>query len=128
MKTQQFSRYSLKIGKKLIKFYNGSSNSETECGKICREYYLRLPGGFALPIALVQESLVTYSVESSQIQDDLLAWLPVCLDNYLYEQMVDGDILKRVQTNIEGDHPIIYSCQYYCREMIGRPKDEEILQ
>jgi len=122
------SSYSLKIGKKLIKMYNCSSNSRGNCAKIYSEVFVRLPGGFTLPISLIKVTQVLYTEELLCDQVDHSVWLPVYLDNYLYEQMLDGEILKRTYNGDSTEQSWSYSCQYYCREMIGRPKDEEILK
>ena len=59
------TRFSLRIGKKLIKLYKDSGNYDTTCAKIYLERYVRLPGGFLLPIAVIEE---TSSVVSALVR------------------------------------------------------------
>lgn len=125
---KQSSSYSLKIGKKLIKMYNCSSNSRGNCAKIYNEFFVRLPGGFMLPISLIKVTQITYAGELFRDRVDCSAWLPVYMENYLHEHMVGGEILKRTYNGDSTEQSWLYSCQYYCREMIGRQKDEEILK
>ena len=125
---KQVADYSLKIGKKLIKLYNGSSNSDDKCAKIYEEIYVRLPGGFVLPIALVKESQTTFNSAQTQNRNQSFTWVPVYMDNYLYDHMDQGEILTRRYTEVNNNSLGGLRCQYYCKEMIGRQKDEEIIQ
>lgn len=126
--TKYSTSYSLKIGKKLIKMNNCSSNSSGNCAKIYSETILRLPGGFILPISLIKVTQITYTEELFRDGVDCSAWLPVYMENYLHDHIFDGEILKRTYIDDVANESWVCRCQYYCREMIGRQKDEEILK
>lgn len=110
-----------------IKLPFSSGISGTTCGRISKEYFLRFPGGFKLPVSLIIDSYVPYesSVEELSVQtaeDDLTDFS----DSFISESMVAGKI-KSVnrQTSIDEN---IYRMDgiYCCHEMIGRTKAYEI--
>ena len=55
------TKFSLRIGKKLINLFKDSGISDTSCVKMYTEEYLTLPGGFRLPIALVTQRCIYYA-------------------------------------------------------------------
>lgn len=120
--------YSLIFGKKLIKLYNDSGISDTSCVKMNKVSYLRLPGGYQLPVALMSERIVTYDTERIIVSQEKTAKL--CQeqsDRYLKDQMLAGEILfsqPQIYTDA-GRH--IFSCDYGCVEMIGQVYNEEII-
>lgn len=126
--TQRQTRYSLKIGKNLIKLFKGSGISDTTCVKMYEEYYLTLPGGFQLPVAVVRETLVCYETQDVQVNaDDRYSWMELSAERYLHSQMIAGQILDRKGQLQVDDGLCRFSGRYACLEMIGRVK-EEIVQ
>lgn len=122
-------RYSLVLGKKLIKLFKDSGISDTTCVKMYTEKILTLPGGFQLPVALISEKITYYdsSVKEST-EDNMFEWMKVYAQRYLEEQMVSGKILDtdailRLQQEAASLHG-----QYTCLEMIGQVKSEEIIK
>jgi len=120
-------RFSLKIGKKLIKFYKDSGNLDITCGKIYSEEYVHLPGGFQLPIAIVKESVEYYSQDHDPNSMDWNDWLPDFARHHLKNQLISGEIVsEQVALN-----PMEGACYYYgkfaCSEMIGQIKYEQTL-
>lgn len=119
--------YSLKIGKKLINFDKGSGISPSTCVKMYEESYVRLPGGFVLPISLICQTTVFYdtvscvsAVPQQQYEKNV--------EEYLLSQMVAGKILRTdVQVDTYEDYTVLTG-QYLCSEMIGRTKIEQVLQ
>ena len=122
------SRYSLLLGKKLIKFYKDSGILDTSCVKMCTVDYLTLPGGFPLPIALVSERFATFEMGEMAAQEiNSFSWLADYAGTYTKGQMVAGQILQSnldLQTN---EDVIRLHGDYVCLEMIGQTKNEEIL-
>lgn len=118
--------YSLKIGKKLIKLYKDSGISDIRCAKISTEYPIKLPGGFLVPIALVQDEYVRSEFfEESLDPANSLDWLSAMIEQYHLSQMRAGDILqKKYSSNISAD-TLVISAEYLCREMIGMVREEE---
>jgi hypothetical protein len=117
--TAQEQNISVLIGKKRINLLKGSGISGTSCDKIYSEYYLTLPGGFRLPIALVTQTI--YSCELEEAVLDQTETLIGFAERYLQSQMTAGQILHRQET-LDG-------CQltgsYECLEMIGQVHCEE---
>jgi len=121
-------KYGLLIGKKRINFYKGSGIPDAGCDKICSEYYLTLPGGFQLPIALFvtitneyDQSVASASAEYAEAAASTFA------QQYLLSQMISGRIMRSF-TNIElRDGVCVLLGQYVCSEMIGRVQNEEII-
>ncbi len=125
---QKQSRYSLIIGKKRIKLYKGSGISGGGCVKIYETRCLTLPGGFQLPVSLVEETTLSYrhknggsDVESGETE------LVRQAQKYLEQTMVSGQVLS-ANTEAAADEKAIYlSGTYACREIIGQIYYEEIL-
>ena len=119
-------KYSIIIGKKLIKLYNGSGISDASCVKIYDELKLTLPGGFQLPITLIQESIIEYDFYNSHIINEC-GWLEEAAVSYLQSDMIAGQIIDhQIRTQVQEDVYIL-SGQFSCLEMIGREKVEENL-
>ena len=120
-------KYSLLIGKKRIKFYKDSGIYGTGCDKMYKEYFVTLPGGFTLPVALAVEQwsardTSVIAADGSSLSDTVQS----CGEDYLLRQMIAGQILSE-QIRIEQDGEVCrIAGQYRCLEMIGRIQNEEI--
>ena len=119
------TRYSIRIGKKLIKFYKDSGISDTTCVKMYVEDYLTLPGDFCLPVSLIRETLYDYDTTSYVLHET--NWLQDASKDYLLSQMVAGQILDESIVIDSTDNAGILYGTYACLEMIGQVKHEEIL-
>ena len=115
-------KISLLIGKNRINFYEDSGFMDTGCVKMYAEYYLTLPGGFVLPVALLRQTEITYTCETSvRLSDAVESMLAEESRSYLLKQMIAGEILSTTQEFMDG----CYEAEYVCREMIGRLVYEE---
>lgn len=120
----QAVRYRIQIGKKLINLYKYSGIPDATCVKIYREYKLTLPGGFELPVALIQEESMYSTTE--EIQADEFSWLEEYASSYLKDQMVAGQIIEK-DVQIQQDNGVAFlHGRYDCIEMIGQRRFEEI--
>ena len=122
------TRYSLLLGKKLIKLYKDSGNLDTTCGKIYLDEYLHLPGGFRLPIAIVKETLLFYE-DSRDINamTDWENWLTDFAKTHLKNTMIAGEIISaQTEINPLNDFCYLYG-KYACMEIIGQNKYEQTL-
>lgn len=117
--TGSVRKFSLRIGKKQINFSQGSGILDGTCVKMEREYILTLPGGFELPVSLIEERWVSYATESDLIDHQGL--LAEAAEDYLHSVMVAGQILDR-QLSFDGN--TLYG-SYACLEMIGQLQYEE---
>lgn len=122
------TRYSLRIGKNLIKLYKDSGISHVTCVKMKKEEVLSLPGGFQLPIALVRETLTDFSpAPSIQTGVDSYSWINDYSEDYLTGQMVAGCIISCDSDISVSDSICVYNGRFSCLEMIGKVHYEEIL-
>lgn len=121
-------KFSLMIGKNIIKFFKDSGISDATCVKMYEKKYLTLPGGFQLPIALVCEQWSYYRAQTVQEADsDSFDWMRAFSADYLNSQMVAGQVL-RSDVRVEMlDGFCRLTGEYACLEMIGRIQSEEIV-
>jgi len=122
------TNYSLRVGKKLIKFYKDSGNLHATCGKIYSEEYVQLPGGFALPIAIVKETLIQYEEsQETQTSADMESWLTDFTETYLQNTMIGGQVISaQTEVNAMDDVCYLYG-KYTCIEMIGQVRYEQMI-
>ena len=122
-------KYSLLIGKKRINFYKGSGISDTTCDKMYSEYYLTLPGGFQLPVAIVTEQWTVYDHQAvSTASESADTSAQQFAQDYLNTQMVSGRIVVRQESAEQTDTLYCLYGKYTCLEMIGRVRSEEIIE
>jgi hypothetical protein len=125
----QYTRYSLQIGKKLIKLYNSSRISLASCDTICKRDFLTLPGGFALPVAWITEQVTCYKTEDRMKEDPSeFAWLHTAADAYLQERLMVGRITDSSVCVLPDTHAYALEIHYSCYEMIGKVSNKEILK
>lgn len=120
-------RYSICIGKKLIKLYEGSGISPAGCVRMYSEKFLTLPGGFSLPVSLISEQWQPVTLCASENVEDS-SWLSHFSEALLQKQMVAGQILRaKTALHISEDATILNGI-YYCLESIGKTKTQALLQ
>lgn len=120
-------RYSLRIGKNIINFCKDSGISDTTCVKMYEQSYMMLPGGFQLPVALIKESITYY--DQTQNPDDESAdytWMEEQAESYLESNMLAGEIQRSVVSMEIQDEICLQHGVYFCVEMIGQIRSEEI--
>ena len=123
----QIKKYSLIIGKKRINLYNGSGISPMSCGKMYKETYITLPGGFTLPISFVAETWVPYTLTNAAFdQSQANQTLSDYAADYLSEQMVAGRILVKDESFVDVEGIYHLKSNYACLEMIGQVRKEDI--
>ena len=122
--TRKSVSYSLIVGKNRINLWKDSGISGVTCGRMYKEYYMTLPGGFQLPVALVRETVTEYETEAVEVlAEDAMEKFS---GEYLLTQIIAGSIESRVDRFLlDGD---VYRLEstFLCTEMIGRQKAEEI--
>ena len=126
---QNHRNYSLLIGKKRINFFKGSGISGMTCDKLYKEYYVRLPGGFQLPLALAVTETIIYDEFTAQVSAfDTKSIMQNCAQGYLLSQMVSGKILYNAASVKQGEYLHILHGRFLCSEMIGRTQTEGLLE
>ena len=125
---QQVSHgYTLLLGKKRIKICGSSGNPPGSCGRIYKEYYMTLPGGFQLPVGLGRDTYLGFALMprekgNDQVYRDLMSWADLCLQR----KMAAGMILRRDEY-LDSENGIYrLTGKYLCHEMIGRICQEKI--
>lgn len=116
-------KYCLIIGKKRINFYQGSGILDTSCAKIYEQWYLTLPGGFTLPLAIGREVWTAYAAVETQLPEEDLA--PTA-QAWLLDRMPGGEILHSRQTQSQQQSVTVFTGRYICREPLGVLRLEEI--
>lgn len=120
-------KYSLLFGKKRINLWKDSGILDTTCGRMYMEYYVTLPGGFQLPLALCVEEFTSYVTGTAELpQSGAEEALTEYADSYLLQQMVAGEIRSRLQTVCLDGGIYRLKGSYVCVEMIGRVQREQI--
>lgn len=116
------TRYRFIIGKKQINFYSDSGNLPATCDKITKTIPLRLPGGDALPVALVLERIVWYdSNEQMRTPEQCRRLLEEAARESLLGALCAGTVLdSHGALTAENQRAVLYG-SYACREMIARP-------
>ena len=128
-KTNQKTKFSILVGKNLIKLYKDSGISDARCVKMYSENYLTLPGNFQLPIAFVKETEIYYDTQSSvSSEDDTFSWVEAQAEEYLKENMVAGKILYTAPNIYLQEDVVFLEGTYSCLEMIGQNYSEEIIK
>lgn len=122
---RQQRRYAIILGKKRINLWKDSGIWDSTCGRISREYRLKLPGGFSLPVALSCDTLEWYSAEEEAVDEEAAeSGLSSFSQNYLSTQMIAGVITRSNEVTQEAPGIYLLSGQYVCSEMIGRERLE----
>lgn len=120
-------KISFVLGKKRINLWKGSGICEGSCGRMYEEYYITLPGGFQLPVALVKETVLDAELGSAVLgSEDTAQRLETFGESYLREQMISGRIVSGESEIFEENGLLVLKGEYLCTEMIGRRRQEKI--
>lgn len=120
-------KYSLILGKKRINLWKGSGIWEGSCGRMYEEYYITLPGGFRLPIAIVKETAVRFETSPVTVAPGSAeAMLGEFSEAYLRSQMISGTVESSELSFIQNAGVYVLEGEYLCTEMIGRQRQEKI--
>ncbi len=125
---QSAKKIALIIGKKRINFYKDSGNSGEVCGKMYKEYYITLPGGFQLPVSIVTERWSYGESTEITVEEDAAARLLSSFSQrYLGTLMTAGTVTEERCDLTAGKGIYCLNGNYACIEMIGRQRNEENL-
>lgn len=115
------------LGKKRINFWKDSGIWDGTCDRMYEEYYITLPGGFRLPVALAVETTTQWKTVAKEIpQAAAEAGLEAFSQKQIQQRMCSGQILS---SESEGERLVqLYQLRsrYRCEEMIGRVITQEI--
>lgn len=116
-------KFSLLIGKNRINLYSGSGILHTSCVKMRKINWLTLPGGFRLPVALVEESYELCDLRESPRTGGEAALLDAARRT-VQDSMIAGEILT--EDHFWGEN--VLEAVFESREMIGRFQPGELLE
>lgn len=120
-------KISLLVGKKRINLWKDSRISDAGCGRMYQEYFVSLPGGFRLPIAICVDQYFAYDLQETEMSEaDAQRKLQQFSENYLMRQMVAGQILQAEHHFSCSDGLYRFQSSYTCTEMIGKERREQI--
>ncbi len=123
----QRKKISILFGKKRINLWEDSGILDSTCGRIYKEYYITLPGGFVLPAALCIDTYTAYACLPNVLpEEQAQEQLRLFAERYLVQQMVAGEIRSRTQVISEAEGAYRLHGSYLCTEMIGREQREQI--
>lgn len=106
-------KYSLRIGKKSVNFLNDSGILHRSCVKMRTVDYLKLPGGFQLPVALVTDTY--YLCDTVAEPRGETVWLTDAARRTVMERIRGGTVRSEGFTQEEG----LLTAVFECREQIG---------
>ena len=120
-------KYSLLFGKKRINLWKDSGISDSSCGRMYEEYYVTLPGGFRLPIALCVDTCIDYERKPAKADPELLrkpmkSFASACLS----VKLAAGKILSRQEQFVVEEDLCRLTGTYVCTEMIATGIQEQI--
>ena len=109
------------VGKKRINFYFSSSISGDTCDKITTWSKWQLPGGTALPVTVVTETLRPYTLEdASRSVEEAQRLADTVLTARLHRCLEEGEVLRReLSSRVEGEM-LVVTLSAECQEQIGR--------
>lgn len=120
-------KISLLVGKKRINLWKDSRISDAGCGRMYQEYYISLPGGFRLPIAICVDRYISYELRETELsEEEARITLQQFSENYLKRQMVAGQILQAEHHFFCSAGLYRLQSSYTCTEMIGKERREQI--
>ena len=114
-------RRAVLVGKKRWNFYFGSSILGDTCDKITFWNKWELPGGVALPVTGVTETLRFFELaERQRSEQEALALAEEVLDARLAGYLDEGEILSREIGSEVADGCLVVTLSAECQEQIGR--------
>ena len=116
----QMKKISLLIGKKRINLWKDSGIWDATCDRMYEEYYITLPGGFRLPLALAVERFVVLETAEREIpQEKAETLLTEFAESSLIQSMVAGSI-DSCDVSVMPEPGIwILTGEYRCTELVG---------
>ncbi len=123
------TNFFLRVGKKEIKLCKDSGISGMICDKMYSTHYVRLPGGFTLPLAVTVQTCVYYTPGSCSLPlDQVNGRMEELARQYLLSGMISGQIQSEQLSGREMGSVHQLTGSFRCREMIARIQHEEIAQ
>jgi len=120
-------KISVLLGKKRIFLWKDSGIWDTTCDRMYEEYYVTLPGGFQLPLALSVERFLNREIAEQTMQPEQCSvTLWESARRYLQQQMIAGSILDTSVDYVRGDESCSVTGRYLCIEMIGVMQRQQI--
>lgn len=124
---RKIKKYSLLIRKKRINLWKDSGILDSSCGRMYEKYYITLPGGFSLPVALCVDTYDMYTTQRAVLpQPEAEESMKGAASRYVTGQMIAGEILSQSFRISEEKGLLLLHAGFNCMEMIGRERQEGI--
>jgi hypothetical protein len=117
---EQLKKFSLIIGKKRINLWKDSGIYGASCDRMYAEYYITLPGGFRLPLALAVERFgITQCSDREIPANEAETVLSMFAQRSLTQTMIAGSVQERQLEFTKQPGLWILAGEYRCTELIG---------
>lgn len=124
---KKFYGISFLVGKKRIKLWKDSGICGPSCDRMYEEYYVTLPGGYQLPMALCIDIYHHYEQNLVPVSYEEANSVFVEFEKRILSQlMVAGEVLSTDRFVTEERDIYHMDGSYVCREMIGAVRAEKI--
>ena len=118
---QEQVRRALLVGKKRINLHFSSSISGDTCDKITTWDKWQLPGGVALPVTVVTETLRPYTLsERTRSEEEALRLADLVLTKRLAGCLEEGRLLERKLTSQVVGDTLLVTLSAECEEQVGK--------
>ena len=108
-------------GNHRLNLYLGGGRTAANCDKQVERMRLSLPGGFALPVTVVKETLRFYEeTETERSAADAEAMAAAMLEQYLMAGMEEGEVERQSLATVPLDGSYLTALKAECHEQIGR--------
>lgn len=125
--TKQSRSFTFLLGKKRINLWPGSGIWDAGCGKMYREYWLTLPGGYRLPVGIAVETCQYRKTQPGilppQRAEDTLRQF---CNAYVPSILLAGWVQTREETISQAEGVCQLTGFYSCNEMISSVRWEQI--
>lgn len=127
VQTETLKKISLLIGKKRINLWKDSGILDGSCGRMYEEYYITLPGGFSLPVALCADSYFFFETQQMNVSSEAAEQaMSDYAMHHVTGQMIAGTVSEKSYLLTDKSGVFRLDGNYVCTEMIGRERQEKI--
>lgn len=120
-KTAIHRHVSVLVGKKRINLWKCSRIWDSSCGRIYKQKYVTLPGGFKLPIAICIDAFYSSELNNLPVDpDNSVSLLHSESDQYLLDHIIAGKVDTCESIFAMDSSTFSLNNHYYCTQMIGK--------
>lgn len=107
--------------KREIKIFDNSGILGTNCGRISKDYRIRIPGGYYLPLVFRVDIYNAYDLIDTELREsEAESYMKDFGTALIMDEMISGEIISGFGQLFCGDEKYQLELDFSCREMIGR--------